>query len=472
MLSKYNLKAVVFDDVEEEAKPLIDALNDERIPNIFINFKDDRRDDRKLMNIRIVFSDLIIGEYQAGDDNATVEAIRTSILDNMDENNGPFILAIWSKHNNLAETLKNRLLEINSKLNFVIVKLDKNDYFEKDGDKWILQKDKNFSDIKADINSQLDTLDYIPIFLEWEKDARNSISKILNTFLENIADRDKVKDTISSTVKTTLSRHAAANTQDKIDAFYRTLNTVLADSIENNTEPAREHEEFLNALDFENIDDDMKAEINRKTLFENPSNNELKAGNIYSFDDFKDKFSDDVIQEVCGYDNSLIGRDFRRHTEEEKKDTDDNIVLRFCKTICCPDSLLSKNKLKKECKEFAEKNMFPILMEFTPSCDIAQKKYLKSRLIYGIMFHSDIKCIANNSESLYITRFHFKYKDASKNLDGNYRLAFFIRNIFAVNPEKIKELTPMIRARKEFATDLQHAIANHISRIGISSLDL
>ena len=27
MLSKYNLKAVVFDDVKEEADPLIDALN-------------------------------------------------------------------------------------------------------------------------------------------------------------------------------------------------------------------------------------------------------------------------------------------------------------------------------------------------------------------------------------------------------------------------------------------------------------
>jgi len=166
-----------------------------------------------------------------------------------------------------------------------------------------------------------------------------------------------------------------------------------------------------------------------------------------------------------------LGRDFRRHTEEEKKDEDGNIILRFCKTICCPDSLLSKRGLKKDCKEFVEQNIFPILMEFTPSCDIAQKKYLKSRLIYGVMFNSNVKCIANKSESLYITDFHFKYKDNPRNLDGNYRLAFFVKNIFAVNPEKIKELQPILRARKEFATDLQHAIANHISRIGISSLD-
>ncbi|MEY4505091.1 MAG: hypothetical protein RL154_1388, partial [Pseudomonadota bacterium] len=41
----------------------------------------------------------------------------------------------------------------------------------------------------------------------------------------------------------------------------------------------------------------------------------------------------------------------------------------------------------------------------------------------------------------------------------------------AVNPAKVKEMTPIIRARKELVTDLQHAIANHISRIGISSID-
>ncbi len=454
MLSKYNLKAVVFDDVEAEAKPLIDALNDERIPNIFINFKDDHRDDRKLRNIRIVFSDLIIGEYQAGDDNATVEAIRTSILDNIDENNGPFILVIWSKHNSLAETLKNRLLAINPKLNFVIVKLDKNDYFKKETDIWILQEDKGFSDIKADINSQLNTLDYIPIFLEWEKDARNSISKILNTFLENIADGDKVKETISSTIKTTLGKNRATETQDKINAFYRTLNSVLADSIENNSEPLTEHEEFLNALDFEHIDDDMKAEINRKTLFEDPIDNELKTGNIYSFDDFKDKFSDSIIQEVCGYDENINSLFLYKKKE--------------CKKVIEDESQINE----ENCKSIIHKFIHPILLEFTPFCDIANAKYDKSRLIFGYLINSKFTCTEKKSDSLYITSFHFRYQDELKGLDGNYRLAFFIKNIFAVNPEKIKELTPMIRARKEFATDLQHAIANHISRIGISSLDL
>ncbi len=471
MLSEYNLKAVVFDDIESEAKPLIDALNYERIPNVFINFKDDDRDDKKLKNIRIVFADLIIGEYHAGDDTATVEAIRTAILDNIEDNNGPFVLAIWSKHTVLAETLKTRLLEINPNLNFAVVKLDKNDYFEQDGDIWKLKEDKSFVDIKDDINDQLNTLNYLPIFLEWERDARESISKILNNFIEDISNDSKVKNTVSSAIKSTLGNKVELDIEDKIKAFYQTLNTVLADSIINNSNPIEKHEDFLNSLDLENIDDDMKAEINAKTLFEIPNNNDLKTGNIYSFEDFKRVFSDEVLNEICGYDASILGRDFLRHSPEDKKNGEGTIIQRFCRTIC-PTGLQTKGELKRECKEFIENNIYTILMEFTPSCDIAQTKYLKSRLIYGFLFKSDVKCISKKSDSLYITDFHFKYKDDTKGLNGNYRLVFFIKNIFAVNPDKIKQLTPMIRARKEFATDLQHAIANHISRIGVSSLDL
>jgi hypothetical protein len=212
-------------------------------------------------------------------------------------------------------------------------------------------------------------------------------------------------------------------------------------------------------LDFENIDDDTIAEINRKTLFEDPSDNELKTGNIYSFNEFKNLFYGDVIKDVCGCDyENILSSDLFRYKKN-------------CRFLDKEDSETQDDFQKRHLDKMQETS-YPVLLEFTPSCDIAQKKYTKSRLIFGYMIDSKYACLENESESLYITKFHFKYKDDSRNLDGNYRLAFFIKNIFAVNPEKIKELTPMIRARKEFATDLQHAIANHISRIGISSLDL
>jgi len=458
MLSEYNLKAVVFDDVEKEAKPLIDALNYERIPNIFINFKDDDREDKKLKNIRIVFADLIVGQYQSGDDSATVEAIRTAILDNIEENNGPFILAIWSKHNNLAETLETRLLEINPTLNFAVIKLDKNDYFEKDGDIWKLKKDKNFKDIRNDINEQLNTLNYLPIFLEWERDARESISMVLNDFIENIADGEKVKNTVSSAIKSTLGNQIKPNLEDKMKAFYQTLNTVLADSIINNSTPLKQHQEFLNTLNLDSIDAEIKAQINAKVLFEVPINNELKTGNIYSYNDFQNILCGDVIKDVCGCDNyNTLRKELFRYTKK-------------CKFF---DKGMNESDISHQNRHFnkMEIESYPILLEFTPSCDAATTKYNKSRLILGYMINSEYACLEKECDSLYITRFHFKYKDELRKLNGNYRLAFIIKNIFAVNPEKIKQITPMIRARKEFATDLQHSIANHISRIGISSLD-
>jgi len=253
------------------------------------------------------------------------------------------------------------------------------------------------------------------------------------------------------------------------------MNITLADSIENRSMPIEQHEDFLNDLDLENIDDEMKAEINRKTLFENPSDNELRTGNIYSFEDFKEKFSNDVITEICGYNIKKIFDDFFCHISEDIKNDTGTVVDRKCDTFSTSiedGSLKGKKAFYRKCKDETKNNCYPILLEFTPSCDIAQKKYTKSRLIYGYMIKSNYLCIKPKSDSLYITSFHLKYINEPRNIDGNYRLVFFIKNIFAVNPDKIKEITPMIRARKEFVTDLQHAIANHISRIGISSLDL
>lgn len=460
MLLDYNLKAVVFDDRESEAKPLIDALNYERIPNIFINFGEDKRDDKKLSNIRIVFADLILGSSKSGAPEAIIEAVRGSILDNIDETNGPFILIVWSKDSDgLAEVLRRRLKEANPKMNFITLALDKNNYFEiKQDDIWGLKEGKTFENIHSDIVELVEGLDYLPIFLEWEKDARESISKILNNFLEDISDGTKVKETVSSTIKFTLGNKVEANTQDKIDAFYRTLNTVLADGIINNSNPLDKHDGFLSDLDLEDINDDMKAEINRKTLFEIPKDNELKTGNIYSFEDFKNMLYGDVIKDVCGCDDEgTFKKSIFRYTKKCKL---------FEKEIGESDPSYHKRHLDEMMR-----GSYPILLDFTPSCDIANKKYEKSRLIFGYMIDSKYKCIEPKSESLYTTSFHFRFKNKSKELNSNYRLVFLIKNIISINPEKVKQLDPLIRARKEFATDLQHAIANHISRIGISSLD-
>ncbi len=482
MISDYNLKAVVFDDREEEAKPLIDALNYERVPNIFINFRDDDRGESKqLQNIRIVFADLIIGEYASGDDNAIIEAIRASILDNISIDNGPFILVGWSKNTKLVNLLQERILEIEPKLNFLTVELDKHEYFTKiDGSKDYKIKDGvTFKNISMDIVTKLKEMDYLEVFLEWEKDARNSISKILNNFLSNINNKEEVSKNISATIKSTIGTKKDLSEKDKLDAFYRTLNGTLSDSIENNVAPEAKHDAFLSSLNLENLDADLKAQINRKTLFEDilDGDKTLKNGNIYSFVDFKKIFSEDVLSEVCGYNEEKIFNDefFKHEILDELKEPDtENIIDRVCKTLKSAikdEKVLGKNAFGKECKKLTKENHHPILLEFSPSCDIANKKYLKSRLIYGYLVDSNYKCFKNNSESLYSTSFHFHLSNESLNLNANYRLVFFIKTIFSVNPNIVKEMTPIIRARKEFVNDLQHSISNHISRIGISSVD-
>ena len=183
MIADYNLKALVFDDEYSEAEPLIEALNYERIPNVYINFKNDHRDDKKIKNVRIIFTDLIVGTYISGDDNNAVEAIRAAILNNISPDNGPFILVAWSKHSELVSILRSRILEIEPLLNFVTVELSKNDYFEKSGEAWKLQNDITFNDIGLAIKKQLMELEHIEIFLEWENNWSGNLNSY--TFFNN-----------------------------------------------------------------------------------------------------------------------------------------------------------------------------------------------------------------------------------------------------------------------------------------------
>ncbi len=461
MISDYNLKAVVFDDREEEAKPLIDVLNYERIPNVFINFKDDIRDDKKLQNIRIVFADLIIGDSYEGE--KSLDAIRSTILDNIDINNGPFILVCWSKHSEHAKILERRILEIEKNLNFITITLDKHSYFKKVVSTGVyeLKNGITFNNISIDIVSKLKEIDYLEIFLEWEKDARTSISKILNNFLSDISNKEEVIKNISATIKSTIGNKKDLYHQKKLDAFYRTLNGTLSDAIENNISHENKHDEFLNSLDIENLDENIKAEINSKTLFELIINDDktLKNGNIYSFESFKSKFSQQVIEEICGYKSyDIFYSDIFQYNKQAK--------------LFNQEAGETNEAFQNRHKLAMDAYTFPILMEFTPSCDIANPKNLeKSRLIFGFLIDSKYKSLKNKSESFYLTSFHFKVNNSTYSLNKNYRLALFTRNIFSVNPTKIKEMIPIIRARKELVTDLQHAIASHISRIGISSID-
>lgn len=457
MISDYNLKAVVFDDREEEAKPLIDALNYERVPNIFINFKDDDRgESKKLQNIRIVFADLIVGEYASGDDNAIIEAIRASILDNISVDNGPFILVGWSKNTKLVNLLQERILEIEPKLNFLTVELDKHEYFTKidESKDYKIKDGVTFKNISMDIVTKLKEMDYLEVFLEWEKDARTAISKVLNEFLSNIDDKEMVSKNISATIKSTIGGQRNLSEKDKINAFYKTMNGVLSDSIENNVAPDNKYDPYLSCLSLEKLDADTKAKFNTKTLFDEIKGQDktLKNGNIYSYNEFRNIFYGDVIQDICN-DNNKIKEIFLYKKKECKKIMDEaNITEESC---------------FKEISNYS----IPILFEFTPSCDIANNKLEKSRLIFGYLIDSKYTCLNEKNESLYFTSFHFHLKNDSLALDSNYRIVLLIKSIFAVNPNKVKKMKPIIRARKELVTDLQHTIASHVSRIGISSID-
>ena len=260
MIRNFGFNVLVFDDNYSEVKPLIKGLSEERIPHYFINFKTDKVKDKPFKNIRLIFADLILGDNISGDLEKNIEPIRKSIVNNIEEDNGPIIIVGWSKHNENLETLIRRINEAIPKIFFVPIQLEKEDFIElKDDDTYDLIEGKSHTDILNVINEKLDKLDYLKLFLQWEKDQRYSIVKTLNNFISN-DEKDKISGILGASLGKsvrTLSR------EEKTYAFYETLNTILDDENDHINQGADAFELFdrITETDIKDISKELKYKL-------------------------------------------------------------------------------------------------------------------------------------------------------------------------------------------------------------------
>ncbi|HOK50882.1 MAG TPA: hypothetical protein PLF75_03235, partial [Bacteroidales bacterium] len=191
------------------------------------------------------------------------------------------------------------------------------------------------------------------------------------------------------------------------------INNLLLDIIENRIQNTKKNESFINNQTVNLTDiNEIKGELNRRLLIANEQNNSVIPGNIY-----KNEF--------------LIK--------------------------CDINNLCNNNNIEKE----LNKQENHIILEVSPYCDYAQKKWKFHRILPGIIWLEQYGNILKKADYIYKTPIFLI----------NKQLCFFVfdlRYLSSITFDSLNNKTSLYRFRKELVVDIQSKIAGHINRPGIT----
>ena len=135
-------RVVIVDDEFREALPLIRTLSQRRVAVTFFRGRLEDLPSEPFKDVRIVFLDIVLEGLEGADDKTKISALMNVVKKIISKENGPFVLAIWTKHPELTEKLQNAL----KKEGFytLTVNLEKDTFFEKKegSDEWVFKEDK------------------------------------------------------------------------------------------------------------------------------------------------------------------------------------------------------------------------------------------------------------------------------------------------------------------------------------------
>jgi hypothetical protein len=270
---------VIIDDKYSEAKPLLDILSKNGHPSIYFDGdlnnlpQNKSTENLNLQRVRIVFADIQL--KQALPEEQYVSLIIEHLNSLISENNGPYVLIVWSaKEAQFADGLKERIeAEEFKRKPIAFIRLNKGDFFKnkikenidldsfreeietrfsKDDINFILEKIKeSFPDenyyicdsaalkrISLRIRKELKNYEAFELLIKWEYLVNNAATRLTSEFAA-IHRTDKYWD---YNFRNIISRFAQAqvgsflkdlDNKDFVKAAFKTINAAFSDYLDN-----------------------------------------------------------------------------------------------------------------------------------------------------------------------------------------------------------------------------------------------
>lgn len=424
MILPNNGKVVIIDDKHEEVKHLMHALAKEKMPYLF--FSDPGGDDLPLSSqpiegVRLVFLDLDLGIGGLGE----TEMIRIvqSRLERILEKNTPYVLVIWSSHEDRLAAELYKEFENGFKEYKPIARCSL--------DKSVIGKVSSniVETIRGNLRACLQPLESFNAFLLWESIVNKSSGDVVDSFTK-IFDFDVSWD---NNIRAFFYRLAKANVGDekiknisdssKLQLALETINSALIDIVEKNIRSESDTLKLQITEQGSTITPSNLVEINTKLhLMSSEHLEHFIPGNVYLASVSDEKMISEIL-----------------------KNTFDKKIL----------------------EEIMGTQPKSIKVDVTPICDYSQDKGY-TRLLPGILVESKFRAkeFKKSSTPLFI----YDLCPVINIEGGHYYPVFDFRFFKALKQESIKEIfpnKPIYKIRSQLLADLQAGLSNHINRPGI-----
>lgn len=239
-----NGSVVIIDDQINEALPLMNALAKKGVAYSYYDGKGRSYPAKPLDCVRLIFLDMHLDEAAGGATSTKniVSLLVAGISTIVAENNGPYAVMVWSKHDSqhLAE-LKDTLLNKNSVpcKPIAVLNMEKSLCFEAvslngtEKAEWKL-KDEGMVVIEQNLRIQLELVDSFLILCNWENGIKNSAKQTVHA-LSMLFDNEKQK--WNDNLKACMARMAKAyagktlemSDENIIRNVYYSMNSIVND---------------------------------------------------------------------------------------------------------------------------------------------------------------------------------------------------------------------------------------------------
>jgi hypothetical protein len=447
-----NTKIVVVDDRKEDVEKLLNLFNKKGIPCNYY-FQDARMSNlpnKPLKNIRLLFLDFVLGSE--GQREESKISILFSVLQRViHKDNGPYVLLAWTLHNgnknnDLITPFKLKLYgntEIPKPI--AIIDLDKISVMD------------NLHLINGKLEQTFNGSNVFEVLFDWESKGKIALADVLKTIndisIQNISVSPTCLEGFCSSLRKSIERNMyqfAVSISGKknihpdngilIDAqlplggiFQDYLETYIMELTSNLKRLSKK----IYAKKNPEFSDPERAQMNTFFLLSKNPEAKIKPGNIY-------------------------------RTASIFKGVDPNGRVKFQKKDFYNKEKISsdiKNNKPDVSKELG-KRVIPILIEVTPECDYVQQNWRGARFIFGVLW--PVKFSNNVNTEKYIKQAGEKiFHRIPVNYNHELYFLMFHSDYQCILPLSLVKFTkPILRARKELLTDIQHWSAMHASRPG------